>query len=345
MSSVNKIQELNYKGKPVYVYELTHSSGAKAVISNYGCILMKLQVQDKTGSFRDVVLGFDTIESYWEPSYLKSYPYFGAIIGRYSNRIKKASFFLNEKQINVSTNQGENCLHGGYEGFDKKVWDVIEIRNEKDPCISFKYYSADAEEGFPGNLTTTFTIKLGANFLEYTIEANTDADTAVNLTYHPYFNLDPASASINTQKAIIHANNWLEQDEDFCTTGKLIPTVNSEYDFLKWKTIIQEWNKTDGYDQSFVANKSTEEMDLVAEALSSDANLHLQVISTEPIVHFYTGKWIPEISGKNNIVYGAYSGFCFETQHHPNAVNVPSFPNTIFTPNQTYKQTTIYQFI
>jgi aldose 1-epimerase len=344
MSVINQIQQVAYKGKSVKVFELTHESGAKALISNYGCILMKLSVRDKADQLRDVVLGFDTIEEYWSEAYLKNYPYFSAIIGRYANRIKGASFPINGKQIQVSNNKDGNILHGGFEGFDKKVWDVVEIKNDINPSITFQYVSADAEEGFLGTLTTKFSVTLHANSLEYDIEASTDAPTAVNLSYHPYFNLD-ASASVNKQKAIIHANHWLEQDEDFCVTGKLIPTAGTNYDFSQWNTISQDWNKVAGYDQTFVANKTNGELSLLAEALSSDANLHMQVLSTEPVVHFYTGKWIPTVQGKQQLTYCAFSGYCFETHAHPNAVNIDSFPNTILRPGESYKHKTIYKFI
>jgi aldose 1-epimerase len=343
MSLVKQIQELNYKGKSVKVFELSHTSGLRAVISNYGCILMKLQVPDKMGAYRDVVLGFDKIENYWDEKYLQSYPYFGAIIGRYANRIKGASFVLDGQIINTSNNQQGNTLHGGFEGFDKKVWDVVNIKEEENPSISFEYISVDTEEGFPGNLKTIFTLTLLENSLKYTIEATTDMPTAVNLTYHPYFNLD-SGASINKQKAKINAKFWLEQDADFCANGNLIPTAKTNYDFSNWKFVAQDWNKEDGYDQSFVVDKKKGELEVVAEAISSDANLHLQVLSTEDLVHFYTGRWIPHIQGKNEVQYGSFSGYCFETQGYPNAVNIESFPNTILRPGDTYKQTTIYQF-
>jgi aldose 1-epimerase len=305
---------------------------------------MKLSVLDKIGQYRDVVLGFDDIQEYLSEPYLKGYPYFSAIIGRYANRIKGASFEINGKTIQVTNNKDGNILHGGHEGFDKKVWDVLEIKEEENPSIIFQYVSADAEEGFPGTLTTTFTVTLLSNGLAYTINAKTDTTTAVNLSYHPYFNLDN-TADINNQKAIIHSSNWLEQDDQFCVTGNLIPTENSKYDFSSWKNIVQEWNNQAGFDQSFAVNKADAKLSIMAEAVSSDNNLHMQVLSTEPIVHFYTGKWIPNIKGKNELTYGPYSGFCFETHKHPNAVNILHFPNTLLNPNEIYQHHTIYKFI
>ena len=249
------------------------------------------------------------------------------------------------KRIQLADNKAGNTLHGGFEGFDKKVWDVIEVKDETNPSISFQYISPDGEEGFPGSLTTKFTVTLTASTLQYNIEAVTDAATAINLSYHPYFTLDENSSAVNEQKAKIHAAHWLEQDDDFCVTGKLIATKNTPYDFSNWQPILQLWNKDDGYDQSFVADKRKDELSLMAEAKSSDDNLHMQVYSTEPVVHFYTGKWIPNIKGKQELAYGPFSGYCFETHQYPNAVNIPGFANTILQPGEVQQQTTIFQFV
>lgn len=346
MSSIKELQQITYKGQTIKVFELQHESGSKAVISNYGCVLMKLIVKDKQGGWRDVVLGFDTIDEYFGDAYLKGYPYFGAVMGRYANRIKGASFMLDGQLIQLSDNKGGSTLHGGIEGFDRKVWKVTEIKNETNPSISFQYNSPDGEEGFPGTLTTTFTVTLMASSLQYSIEAITDAATANNLSYHPYFNLDKNSSTVNQQKVKLNAKRWLEQDENFCLTGKFISTQFSDYDFSNWKPIAQEWNKEDGYDQTFVADKKEDgELSLVAEVMSSDGDLCMEVYSTEPVVHFYTGKWIPQVNGKNCLAYGPFSGFCFETHQYPNAVNIPVFPNTILRPGEVHRQTTIYQFV
>lgn len=345
MASIKEIQQIIYKGKTIKVFELQHDCGNKALVSNYGCLLMKLTVKDKMSKWRDVVLGFDTIEEYVAGDYLKGYPYFGAVIGRYANRIKGASFILAGKSIQLADNKNGNTLHGGFEGFDKKVWDVIEVKDETNPSISFQYISADGEEGFPGKLTTKFTITLTASGLQYSIEAVTDAPTAVNLSYHPYFNLDENSATVNEQNVKIHAKYWLEQDADYCVTGKLIATDNTPYDFTNWQPVSQVWNEVDGYDQSFVADKNNDELSLMAEAKSSDGNLHMQISSTEPVVHFYNGKWIPRVKGKNGIEYGPFSGYCFEIHQYPNAVKIPALPNTILQPGEVHRQTTIFQFI
>lgn len=342
MSSVKELQQITYKGQTIKVFELLHESCSKAVISNYGCVLMKLIVKDKQGKWRDVVLGFDTIEEYFDDAYLKDYPYFGTVLGRYVNRIKGASFILGEQFIQLSDNEGGSTLHGGTEGFDKKVWQVVEVKDDINPSVTFQYTSPDGEEGFPGTLTTTFTVTLMASSLQYSIEAVTDAATAVNLSYHPYFNLDNISSTVNEQKAKLHAKHWLEQDEDFCLTGNFIAAEFSDYDFSDWEPVSQTWNKEDGYDQTFVAEKTGNEVSLMAEAMSSDGNLHMQVFSTELVVHFYTGKWIPPVKGKNGIVYGPFSGYCFETHQYPKAVNIPAFPTTILQPGEVCRQTSIY---
>lgn len=344
MCSICEIETHQDSRGAIRVFELTHASGCKAVLSNYGCVLMKLLVQDKTSMYRDVVLGFDSITSYWQKDYLKGYPYFGTVLGRYANRIKGASFIYEGKKYNLTANKDGNTLHGGAQGFDQKVWEVVAIKNEADPSITFQYVSPAGEEGFPGKITVQFTATLSSNAFTYQLTATTDAPSPVNLSYHPYFNLDGYAAVIGQQQAIIHASHWLEQDEDFCLTGRFLPTASSHYDFGTWKPICQSWNQQDGYDQSFVVDQNDKTSTIVAEAISSDKNLHLKVISTEPVVHFYTGKWIPRIVGKSLVQYGPFSGYCFETHQFPNAINIVSFPSTILLPHQEIMHRTTYQF-
>lgn len=345
MSDIKEIQQVIHGEKTIRVFEISHGDSIKAIISNYGCILMKLIVKDKENKWRDVVLGFDNIEEYWSDVYLNGYPYFGAVIGRYANRIKSASFLLDGSTIQLSDNKNGNTLHGGFEGFDKKIWDVLEVKNETNPSISFQYISPDGEEGFLGTLTTTFTVTLTASSFQYSIEAATDKTTAINLSYHPYFNLDDKSCIVNEQKAKLYAKNWLEQDEIFCLTGNFIPTESTGYDFRDWKPVSQGWNKAEGFDQSFVTDKTKDDLSLAAEAISSDSNLHMQVYTTNPVTHFYTGKWIPAVKGKKGMVYGPFSGYCFETHQFPNAVNIPAFPSTLLHPGNVHRQTTIFKFI
>ena len=344
MSSVKIIQQTKHKDKEVFVYELKNSNGYSAIISNYGGILMSLKVPDKDSVVRDVVLGFDKVEQYWSAEYLENYPYFGAVIGRYANRIKNAEFRLLNKKNDLSKNSAENILHGGFEGFDKNVWGIIGLQEGEECELKLQYISEDGEEGFPGKLTTTIHFELLDDGLKYTLEATCDDYTAINITYHSYFNLDINKETVGEQQAKIYSDQWLEQDEEFCATGNLIAVKNTLYDFNEWKKVAQVWNEKDGYDQSFITAEQIFKMNLVAEARSSDQKIHLQVFSDAPIVHFYTGKYIPEITGKDIQNYKPFCAYCFETQLYPNAVNIPDFPSTILIPDEVYKQTTIYKF-
>lgn len=344
INNIKIVQEFKRNGQSVSVYELTCADGTTAIISNYGCILSKLCVKDIEGEFRDVLLGFDDVEEYFGEDYLNGYPYFGAVIGRYANRIKGAHFKIDGKEFNLSKNVNNNTLHGGKEGFDKKIWEPLLLVCDPHPSITMQYISVDGEEGFPGELKTKFTFTLFPNAFEYKFECTSNKATAVNLTYHPYFNLDTNHENLGEQKVKINSDFWLQQDADFCTTGVLVPVVNSAYDFRIWKPTIQKWNVADGYDQSFVIDKSFSEFLPAAEAQSSDGLLQLKVFTTEQVVHFYTGKYIPSVKGKDGVVYGPFCGFCFETHGYPNAVNIIDFPNSILQPGTKKVQTTLYKF-
>ncbi len=332
MNNIKILKEFKKNGQSVFVYELTCADGTSAVISNYGCILSKLFVKDSEGELRDVLLGFDEMEDYFAEEYLNSYPYFGAVIGRYANRIKDASFKIESEEINLTKNTADNCLHGGKEGFDKKIWEPILLVCDPHPSVTLQYISADGEEGFPGDLKTKFTFTLFPNAFEYKFECTTNKATAVNLTYHPYFNLDKKHDNLGAQKVKINANFYLEQDAEFCATGALTPVAKTAYNFKDWKFVLEEWNIAEGYDQSFVIDKSFSEFLPAAEAISSDELLQLKVFTTEQVIHFYTGKYIPNLRGKQDGAYGPFCGFCFETHGYPNAVNIADFPNSILQP-------------
>ena len=343
MTSIKIIQQATHQDKQVFVYELK-SKNCSAIITNYGGILMSLFSPDKDGVVRDVVLGFDKVEQYWSPEYLKNYPYFGAVMGRYANRIKGGSFILNDKKIELSKNISGNTLHGGFEGFDKKIWEVVEVKAGEVCSLKFQYVSEDGEEGFPGKLITSLHFTLAEDHLKYTLEASCETETAINLAYHPYFNLDVNKETVGTQQAKIYSDYWLEQDDEFCANGHLISVKDTPYDFTNSHNVAQPWNEKDGYDQSFVIYNHLKEINLVAEAVSSDEKMQLQVWSDAPIVHFYTGKYIPELMGKGQQNYKPFCGYCFETHQYPNAVNISHFPLTILKPDEVYKQSTIYKF-
>lgn len=328
-------------GKEVLAIELTNSHGTYVKIYNYGAIINKFIVANKHGVKQDIVLGFDDIDQYTSEDYLSNYPYFGAVIGRYANRIKNGRFSIDGETYQLSQAKGGDCLHGGDIGFDKKVWEVL---STIDPSVTLQYVSPAGEEHFPGTLTVQLTFKLtDEDELILDFKAITDAPTAINLTHHSYFNLSPQGGSIANHIHRMPASNYLEQDDNYVVTGKLIPVAGTSHDFLGDKAIGQDWDIEEGYDQTFVLDKPYGEFTLASETSEEESGLKLSVYTTEPVAHFYTAKYLGVKSGKGGQDYDSYGGFCVETQHHPNGINIPSFPSTILRPGEHYKQTTIYK--
>ena len=332
-------------GEDIYLFTLRNAGGTEVSITNYGAIVTAFRVRSKDGQVNDIVLGFDKIEDYWSPAYLSQHPWFGCAVGRYTNRIKNASFELDGKLYVLPRNHGNEHLHGGMEGFDKKVWKYISSGERPQPFLELSYTSRDSEEGYPGNLETLIRFELSDDDkLSYTYKATTDKTTPVNLTHHDYFNLDNGQDTIRKHEIKIHASHFLEQDKNLVVTGKVLPVEGTAYDFRNFYKIDEGLKELDEYDKSFVVdNPSLTKPCLVAEARSKRSGLHLEVYSTEPVVHFYSGKWIPSVVGKGQVSYGPFSGFCLEMHKHPNAVNLPQFPNTILRPGEEYFQQTIYK--
>lgn len=333
-------------GEDIYLFTLCNIHGSEVCITNYGAIITSFKLKQPNGRVNDIVLGFEKVESYLSEDYLSSYPYFGAAIGRYANRIKDGQFKINGTIYSVAKNKGSDHLHGGLEGFDKKVW---ACKSSSANELVLIYKSLDGEEGYPGNLETTLRFELtDNNELIYEFSAVTDKATAVNLTHHSYFNLNNGAGRISDHIVKISSSAILEQDNNFVVTGKSVPVDNTHYDFRSPKRINKDWLAEDGYDQSFVLDEnafidSLSGLKMAAEAFSQQSNLKLEVFTSEPLVHFYTGKWIPTIRGKDGNGYSPFSGFCFETQKHPNAINIPGFPNTILRPGEIYHTKTMYR--
>nr|WP_226905041.1 aldose epimerase family protein [Pedobacter schmidteae] len=327
--------------KEVLAIELTNTHGTYVKIYNYGAILNKFIVTNKNGDKQDIVLGFDDIDQYTGEEYLNDYPFFGAVIGRYANRIKNGRFSIDGKSYQLSQAKGGDCLHGGDEGFDRKMWDVL---STIDPSVTLQYVSPDGDEQFPGQLTVQLTFKLtDDNELILDFKASTDAPTAVNLTHHSYFNLAPKGGSVAGHIHRMPASHYLEQDDNYVVTGKLIPVEGTIHDFLGDKVIGQDWDPEEGYDQTYVLDKPYGEFTLASETSEAQSGLKLSVYTTEPVAHFYTSKYLNVKEGKGGHDYHPFEGFCVETQHHPNAINIPAFPNTVLRPGESYKQTTVYK--
>ncbi|WP_316821955.1 aldose epimerase family protein [Pedobacter gandavensis] len=327
--------------KEVFGIELTNTQGTYVKIYNYGAIINKFIVTNKNGEKQDIVLGFDDFEGYISEDYLANYPYLGAIIGRYANRIKNGRFEIDGKVHQLSTAKGGDCLHGGDTGFDKRVWTILPTI---DPSLTLQYISPAGEENFPGNLTIQLTFKLtDDNELRLDYKASTDEATAINLTHHSYFNLSPDLGPIDQHFHRMPASNYLEQDDNYVVTGKLIPVEGTNHDFLGGKTFGHDWNPEEGYDQTYVLDKPYGEFTLASETSEEKSGLKLSVYTTEPVAHLYTAKYLTVQDGKAGATYHPFEAFCVETQHHPNGINIPSFPSTILRPGEIYTQTTVYK--
>ncbi|HEX7756085.1 MAG TPA: aldose epimerase family protein [Niabella sp.] len=329
-------------GQNVSIFTLKNSAGTEVKVTNYGAIIMSIKIRKSDGTFNDIVLGFDEPQQYWSAGYLENYPYYGAAIGRYANRINGTIIHIDGKEYRLNSSNPGYQLHGGIEGFDKKVWDKIAADNGQ---VVLQYISPDGEEGFPGNLTVQLLFSLNEeNEFSYEYRATTDAPTAVNLTHHSYFNLNNGTGTINGQHLKIHATHYLEQDANYCTTGKVLPVNGTRNDFSRYNQTGSITDPEKGIDISYLLDQPGI-THIAAEAYCDEENVKLEVYTTEPIVHLYNSYGSPEIKGKNGQQYQPFSAFCFETQVHPNAITIPSFPNTILRPGEVYSTKTIYKFV
>jgi len=330
-------------GKDIYLYTLRNTNGTEVRITNYGAILLAYKIMMPDKSVNDIVLGLEDVHDYMTSDYVKNHPFMGAAVGRYANRIKSAKFEIDDKQFNVSNNWNGDQLHGGFAGFDKKVWDPVSF-DEKCNILHLRYFSPDGEEGFPGNLEVNICFELNDdNDLIYEYAATCDQSTPINLTHHSYFNLNNGEGTILQHELRIHSDKILEQDDTLVTTGNYIAVDSTKYDFTEFHPIGERMNG--GYDQSFVIDNNTGHLALVAEAVSKTSGVKLQILTNEPVVHLYTGQGFPKLKGKNGVQYGPFSGFCLETHKHPNAINIPKFPNTVLRPGEKYHQKNVYKIV
>lgn len=330
----------------VEIYTIANRAGAEARIITYGGILVSLKVPDRKGAFGDVVLGFDSLAGY-----LGTHPYFGALIGRYGNRIGGAQFSLNGKLFTLKKNNGENSLHGGEKGFDKRIWKVTGTGGSS---VTLSYVSRDGEEGFPGQLTSLVTYSITeSNELRIHYVARTTKDTVVNLTNHAYFNLAGAgNGDILKHDVMIAADQYNPVDAGLIPTGQLAPVAGTPFDFTKPMAIgarIEQNNEQirlgGGYDHNFVLRKATERLPKVAEVYESGTGRVMEVLTSEPGLQFYTGNFLDgTIIGKGGKPYGKRAAFCMETQHFPDSPNKPSFPSVVLKPGKRYETTTVYRF-
>ncbi len=334
-------------GVPVKEYTLTNSDGVVVKLISRGATLTEWHVPDKDGKIADVVFGFDDVAGYES----KGNGYFGATTGRVANRIAGGKFTIDGKEYQLTKNDGPNTLHGGVKrSLDKVVWDGQPFENSKGQGVVFKYVSPDGEEGFPGTLTTRVTYTLtDENELRIDYEAVTDKATPINLTNHAYFNLSGAGAStILDHELMLAADHYTPIDDTLIPTGEIAPVAGTPFDFREFHKIGERVKQLDdkpgkGYDHNFVLNNQDGDLALAAKVREPKSGRVLSVFTTEPGVQFYGGNFLDGVKGKDGKPYAHRSGFCLETQHYPDSVNQPKFPNAILRPGETYRQTCIYQ--
>ncbi|AQQ09896.1 Aldose 1-epimerase precursor [Sedimentisphaera cyanobacteriorum] len=334
-------------GQKVYEYMLDNGKGMDAGIITYGGVMTYLNVPDKNGKSDDILLGFDNLKDFEEKS-----DYFNALIGRYGNRIAKGKFELNGKTYTLATNNGENHLHGGDKGFDKRVWSATHSVTEDAANLTLTYLSKDGEEGYPGSLRCVVTYSITAdNELVIDYKAETDKATPVNLTQHNYYNLDgQGSGKILDHKLMINASEITPVDEGLIPTGEIVD-VYGPFDFTEPKKIGKHINSADiqmkygkGYDHNFVLDKG-KGMGLAAKVYEPDSGRIMEVWTEEPGLQFYSGNFLDgTIVGKEGKRYVQRCAFCLETQHFPDSPNKPQFPSTILEPGEVYNTKTIYKF-
>jgi aldose 1-epimerase len=335
-------------GRPVEQLTLTNRNGVEVRAITYGGIITSIKTPDRSGAMGDIVLGFDAIDGY-----LGGHPYFGAIVGRYGNRIAKGRFTIDTQEYTLATNNGPNHLHGGIKGFDKQMWTAnILPPMAGQSSVAFTYTSTDGEEGYPGELNVEVTYTLNdSNELIVDYLARTNKATHVNLTQHSYFNLS-GSGDILGHELTIDADRYTPVDATLIPTGEIAPVEGTPFDFRKSTAIgaridapHQQLKNGTGYDHNWVLKRNSDGLQHAARVVEPRSGRTLDVSTTEPGLQFYAGNFLDgKLIGKGGQSYGRRSGFCLETQHYPDTPNHPTFPTTLLKPGQEYKTRTVFTF-
>ncbi len=348
--SCGRENKTNNMKKQLKTFILSNKTNCSVKITNFGAKIMSINVPDKDENIDDIVLSYGTPEEY-----IGGNPYFGAIIGRYGNRINKGKFVLNDTEYSLATNNGNNHLHGGPNGFHNVIWNVVEYKNDDDQhFVKFKYFSKDGEEGYPGNLTVyvkySFT---NENELIIDYSASCDKNTIINLTHHSFFNLkDAGKSDILEHELKIFADSFTPVNNELIPTGQIIEVKETPMDFTDFSTIGKRINDEylqlqygNGYDHNWVLNKTSDSLSLAAIVCEPVSGRKMEIFTTEPGLQFYSGNFLDGSDiGRNNTKYNYRTAFCLEAQHFPDSPNHKNFPSTVLQAGKTYKQKTIYKF-
>ncbi len=336
-------------GDSVHLFTLTNANGLELRMMDYGGTVVSLKTPDADGNLGDIVLGFDSLAGYLESS-----PYFGAVVGRYANRIRKGTFTLDSTTYTLAVNNGSNALHGGIKGFDKVLWHAEPRQDTSGVSVVLTYTSKDGEEGFPGTLAVRVTYTLN-NQNEFVVDyhATTDKATPVNLTQHSYFNLaGDGSGDVRNNVLTLDAETYIPVDTTLIPTGEIKPVASTPFDFRTPVAIRDQISKEDpqltianGIDHTFVINRTEPGLAHAARVVEPTSGRTMDVLTTEPGIQVYTGNFLDgSVVGKSGHVYRLRDAICLETQHFPDSPNQVAFPSTILRPGQTFTSRTVYAF-
>ncbi len=330
------------KGEKIFLFTLVNPKGISVKITNYGAIITSVEVPDKTGKKENVVLGFQTLDEYLSADYLANYPYFGAVCGRYCNRIAGGKLKVEDVDYRLYINNGPNHLHGGESGFDKVIWSPKTIEMPDFVGLELKYRSVHLEENYPGNLDISITYKLThKNELAIEYKVVTDRATVINLTNHSYFNLTGGKENIFNHQLMIKSKKRTVNDATLIPTGEVADVTGTPFDFSATKTVGADIESLpDGYDLNYTLENPDHKMILAGKLSEQQSGRSVSVFTNEPGIQLYTGYYIPLLGNR----FGRYSGLALETQHYPDSPNHPEFPSTLLKPGEVYKSKTTLLF-
>lgn len=333
-------------GREVTIFTLLNNNNIKIKLTNYGAIITSIEMPDKEGDPENIVCGFENLETYLSNEYLNSYPYFGAIIGRFGNRIAKGHLEIEGKTYKMAINNGPNHLHGGKIGFDRRLFDFETFKKENEIGVKLSYLSPGGEENYPGNLKVTCIYSLNNdNELGIQYYAETDQTTVINLTNHTYFNLTGGKENILNHELELTATKMTEMVEQI-PTGKIISVEGTPFDFTSCKKINHDMKTMPmGYDDNFVFDNESGSLKYIGYLKEANSGRKVEVFTTQPGMQVYTGYWNPELVINGSTKFGKFSGIALETQHYPDSVHHANFPSVLLKPEEVYDQKTVYKFI